>query len=494
LLKERRYKLMAVSFAILSVIAMLMLRTQTELVLTHDSLAYLYSAETLLSGEGFVYFGYTSPLIQWPFGMPVLLMLYGFLGDPMTIAQVMNFVFLFAAVLFSCLTADELIDNAIIKIACMATMSFSAFVFKIYHYLWSECAFFAFTAIFVYLAVKYFKYDGKLISIIPIGIFATLSMFTRFVGMELCGLFGICLLVQPNKSIKRRLGGGLIYLLVGGVPYIAMLVRNYLVSGSFTGRSTPSVTPFADNVKNTILALAQYVCPNAQGYAALGVVFVLLALMVAGLVFAIKYKKISIVHIWLLIHICAYPAMVIYSNTCFALDPVSYRVITPMYFILATMLFWLISKMVEKAKATKVLWMGITAIFAILVIGFNLNYADNMTVSPYFVEENFQNDELVRFAKVQDAETTVFYTNKPGEIFLNTHVRTNYTPRREGLRIYSFDAFVSKLDLTKSNYIIWYNGYTNPQLYTPSELGEHYELLEVQRFDNGVVYKIMGER
>jgi hypothetical protein len=48
--------------------------------LTHDSAAYLYAAESFLKGEGFQYFGYPSPYIQWPPLYPLILAAGGALG------------------------------------------------------------------------------------------------------------------------------------------------------------------------------------------------------------------------------------------------------------------------------------------------------------------------------------------------------------------------------------------------------------------------------
>ena len=79
------------AISLLGVIIILVNTSKLGPGISHDSVAYIYAAKSLLNGDGYAYFGYTSPFIQWPPLFPTILAAANGIGmDVLTASRIIN--------------------------------------------------------------------------------------------------------------------------------------------------------------------------------------------------------------------------------------------------------------------------------------------------------------------------------------------------------------------------------------------------------------------
>ena len=465
-------------------------------MLTHDSLAYLHAADTFMAGRGFEYFGYSSPMIQWPLLMPALYGVAGLLGDVRVIMGYFNLTLFGIAVFFGGLTLSGFVKNRVAYMIAMVFMTFSLSYIKPFYYLLSEGLFLAFLSVLLFLFTRWIA-NGKMPFLLLLSLVSGLLMWTRFTGIVLSGLVGVYILFFTGKNFIKRVKEAAIYGGIAALPFMGLLIRNFILSGTFTGRSKPSVTPFWDNIKDTVKTIGGWFLPQ---YPLCGAA--LAGLIAAGCAFAayLIFKKrasdgrggshgISVI----LAYTFLYPMSVIYSNTFYALDPVGLRILAPMFLPAVISIFYLLDEALARIDSRKLkttaLALSAAAALAFAVFNSWSLFADGPGFTSYYMEKNFEASPVMEYIRGIPGDVKI-YTNKPGDVFFATGKDANYPPRKEGAVIYLREACDARLASSgKELYIVWYDVVTNPVLYQREELISMYSLTEVESFEGCVIYK-----
>ncbi len=228
---------------------------------THDSVAYIHAAKSLIAGNGLAYFGYPSPFIQWPPLYPFLLALTGALHIPVLAAAIAINTLSFGGIVY--LSGVWLYRHAQTKhfafLGATAIM-LSPQMHFISRFLWTETLFILLSFLF-FIFFEAFLYHGKHKDLLLSALFAALACLNRYTGIALI-LTGCLFLIfynymkndQDNDKKKwwPRIINVLIFGSLSAFPTVLYLVRNYIVSATFAGLRPAAQVTFFTNIKRTI--------------------------------------------------------------------------------------------------------------------------------------------------------------------------------------------------------------------------------------------------
>ena len=490
----------AVMCAVISTVLAFLCLPKGGIVYTHDSLAYLHVEKSLAAGEGFLFFGYSTPMIQWALLMPAFCAFLSRLtGDaPATLAW-LNLIFMAVTMLLANLTAVRIIKKKLYCVAAQVILSFSWTMWFIHYHLWSEALFLLFVTALIYVFVCWLQ-EKKRYLLVAAGVFASLMLLTRFSGMELAGLIGLIIVFYPRHTWKNRIMDAAAYGVIGAVPCVALLIRNYMLSGTFTGRSKPALYTFSQNLKDTCLRLVEMLDPAASGWRILLVVGIVGVMCLAALVVMIRQRdKIDrdaiLPVIFMLLHCVLYTATSLYANSTYALDGVTGRIMAPIMVCGFVMIFWVLSQITwsECASLPKIM-----AVCVVLLTVFSassniacLVHKGPDLVNPYS-KASYGEDAAAEYIAAMDPDAVKVWTNQPARLYVLTDgMDINYPPRRESIELYSWEACVARWqESEKELYVCWYDRATNQILYQEAELQERLGLVLVAELDGCRIYSV----
>lgn len=249
--------------------------------ITHDSAAYIYAAQSLLRGEGFQYFGYPSPFIQWPPLYPALLALGEWLGFTAGSASILINSVAYALIVFAAGRWMFRSFRFTLPAVCgTLLLLFSVPLLQVSRQVWTETLFVLFFLLF-FLAFERFLQHGGYRSLLAAALFAALACLERYAGVTIIAVACLFLLFK-QKAFLKRLADAVMFGVLSAVPMGIWVIRNYIVSGTLLGVRTPSTFPLVLNIKRAVKSIYTWVLPDSllAGH--------IPALMIAGLkVFAV---------------------------------------------------------------------------------------------------------------------------------------------------------------------------------------------------------------
>ncbi len=232
--------------------------TKYGIGISHDSVSYLFAAQTFSEGNGFQYYGYPSPFVQWPPLYPFILAIVNFLQvEPLLFSTIFNAI-AFAGIVF--LSGKWLYDHvAHPSLALIGTLAIalSPQLHYISEFLWTETLFILLSIAFFISIERYIlrkKFSGLVLS----SIFVSLACLDRYTGITLV-IAGVLILFFNKNTWKPKSLHILLFGFISSAPTAAWLVRNYLVSGTFAGLRPPATVSFLHNIKLTILTFTSWV-------------------------------------------------------------------------------------------------------------------------------------------------------------------------------------------------------------------------------------------
>jgi 4-amino-4-deoxy-L-arabinose transferase-like glycosyltransferase len=478
-----------------------------------DSVAYIYSAKSLLAGEGFVYFGYQSAFIQWPPLYPSLLALFIALGiEGWSAALYINAV-VFSGIIF--LTGLWLFKNSrSYGIALLGSIFvlFSIPVFHVSKYVWSEPLFILLILLFIIHIGEYLK-NQKTLNFYLAAIFCSLAFLTRYSGAIVVVTGCVVLLLKRNEwfgKIKEII----IFGLISSTPWLLWVMRNYIVSSTLMGARTSSIYTLRQNINLALKTISSWFIPGSvlQKFLSYGIVPALIvAMMILGIALYIVpllaegIKKITDLRETFIpvaaplgIIVFYIPYLVI-SASSIAFDTIDNRLMAPVFVPLVLTLLYILGLIFNimddnnKKRINIYILMGILSILliypAVKVIG---NIQQSMEEGAgVFSTNRWHNSELINYIKENPLNGTI-YSNNPDAIYAISGLTAMYTPKKDSLTLYEygFEKFKNSLASNSNSYIVWFNGNNPSTIYNIEELGHHFKIEIVKQLADGNIYII----
>ena len=269
-LSKHRITLLLAAFSTLGTFLVLVRGSTYGVGVSPDSVTYISTARNLLAGNGFIDWDNSIYIFHPPL-FPLLLALTGIFGpDPADTAGYVNAflcglaIFLSSRWLWQHLRARPAPTSRTLQtwllLWAIAVLVLSPPLLRIASFAWSEPLFILLTvsALFTF---NTFLDTGKRASLVLAAIFTSLACLTRYVGITIPATLLLVLLFRKGDTPHKKATDTVIYALIVGTPLSIWLLRNFLVSGTWTGPRYPTQYSFLFNLKNMFVILADYVLP-----------------------------------------------------------------------------------------------------------------------------------------------------------------------------------------------------------------------------------------
>lgn len=475
---------------------------------THDSVAYLYSAASLADGQGLQYFGYTSPFIQWPPMYSFILAVPEGLGlDPLVFTQYFNALVMALALWVGSRTVKRLTQHPMMP-TLFILMGLTSFqLLRMAFYVWSEPLFILMsTCTFHLLFTRNHNASKSQSALIVMALSSAIACLTRYIGVVVVAVACLYLLVKV-EGFRHKFTKTFLYGFVAVFPTVLYIIRNYLVSGTLVGMRSPSGISLSTNLFRAAKTVAGWLFPVIRnkdhlavwwlGFLAL-VTFILGVMVLIQMVSRFEKRPALITLAFFCLFYSFYMAM---SASKVAFDPISDRymipVMVPLLSLLVLVFDGVLSPFLDKRRYTKrtIQWLagGFVTVFLLFFIVFNgwVAYSSTRNAvsegaggfnSDYWQKHGF----LTQSSLYSDSD--MIYSNDPSAVHFLTGKPSHFPPKTFGIPLYGYETFLKESESYKKQVIVWFGEETSATVYTPQMLTRDFVLTELCRTDAYTIY------
>jgi hypothetical protein len=480
--------------------------------ISHDSIAYIYAARSLADGKGFLYFGYETPFVQWPPLFPALLALMLKAGFDCAItgryinALVFGLIIFFTGRRF--LSKVETYSLALMGQAAILLSYPLVFVSK---FIWTEPLFILFLTLFIFKLEDYLI-ENKTKNLALSSVFAALACLTRYIGVTAI-ITGLLLLFLQSKKFQHKLANMVAFGLVSTVPLMMWFARNYIVFSTTVGSRMPSQYTLGQNLKLTFMTVASWFLPRTwfSGPLKVAALACIILLTIFIVIFALpggkKYRasdripdhgKGSAAYIITpAFFVVVYTIYLVVSAATVAIDVIGTRLLGPVFVPMILMIIFLLDRFYGflSGQASKPVLKFLLIVFMFSLLIFPLvnvvtlagNAVDNGAGG--YSSKKWKYSETIEYLKNNLSDCNI-YSNYPDAIYLHADMPARYTPKKAGPEPYGFGSFEKSVQQSGNTYIVWFDQEISGNLYDPEDLTIHFELEQVVKTADGVVYAI----
>jgi hypothetical protein len=493
--------------------------------ITHDSVAYLYAANSLLAGKGLVYFGYGTPIIQWPPLYPVLLSAGGALGvNILDFARYLNAIIFGLIVFFLGLMLLRHVKRPVFAVLGSIAVLLSAPLLNVSTSVWSEPLFILFVILFL-MQLESCVQDDSLKKLAAAAVFAAAACMTRYIGITAIAA-GVLVLLFKRGSLWRRLGHICFFGFIAAFPTVLWLIRNYALSHTFTGGRTPSSLTLAQNLGYTLNTVASWFIPSqllkvvaGSSGTDSGRLFIIVCgiLVVFSPILAIIYDSIKRKGVRggvavlpkgrmlelspAVMFTAIYMVYLIVTASSVAFDTINNRLLSPVSIPLIFLVFVAIDYIAALSYnfLDKVVFTYLLAVVLTLCIVYPFTKAAASVAGMHsdgaglLASQKWTDSPVIAYLRKEAGNCTV-YSDHPDAIYVHTGINARYTPKKSGIELYGLKRMKEAVESQGSSYIAWFSPeVSGSQLYNAEELKEFFDIETAARLPDGVVYRI-GKR
>ncbi len=440
--------------------------TPEGLGLSDDSIAYIAGARSLLAGQGYreAWLESNQPVTHFPPAFSAILALIGLLGaDPINGARLLNSLLFGVNAALLGLIGWRATKSPIAGIVLAALFIVNDSLLRVHAVAMSE-PLFLFFSLLAFLVFAFYFETNKSIWLIAAGLLASLAYLTRYSGLALAATFVVALILL-NDTWKKRISSVAIFL-AGFLPLVlAWSVRNRLVAGNATNRTTIWHPVTAETLEQGLRTFSEFLVPveewrselfkTPEIFTAIIVVILLVVLswiMVNGLrrFFQPSTPMPEVIGFTNGLYIFGYLASVLFSISLFdASTPLKVRILAPVYLPLMLLLvnagMWIWKKSQLASRAVVIILF--VFIFGISIVGQMRTVTELSKGATGFASFKWYDSKVIDYLKTLDG--LAIYTNEPGAVYLYTGRGCRVLPERvdpvTGLAWDNFDAGVAKV-------------------------------------------------
>lgn len=475
---------------------------ETGAIYTHDSVAYTYGAKALVEGRGMVYFGYKTPIMQWP-PLYVLLMTIPTILDisPAIFIQALNPLIYVVLIIIMAGWIYRYMHHKWMMYMSLLFIAFGIPMVHVMRYIWTE-PIFLLVLVMAIMAFHRYLQESSTKWLVIAGLLSSLCWLTRYMGVTLLMTCCIYMLLR-RQAIGKKLKNLLLYGTISAFPMLLWVIRNYMYSQTFTGSRGMNKIPLMKNVLLSLRLMCSWFISTHNLVALLG--FGLLVIMLIYLFLRSKREKKSVfgnhgrIITLLLLYIGLYMTILLFMASNYAMDPMNNRMLLPIYIPGVWLLLAMLDGLLDGSRS----YMGssargiLTACVAlgILLINFypisyHLNGLDNFHRAKEGYEFYGESNEMIPYIKALElGSSDVIITNNPTLLTYKTGVDCRWTPKKKSIYLYEYEAIMGAMK-GKNMYVVWFGPPSNLVFYTVEELKEKHELRLIKSFREGSIYRI----
>ncbi|NLY18980.1 MAG: glycosyltransferase [Clostridiaceae bacterium] len=493
--------IVGVVFSVAAVLLVMMCMPRTGAIYTHDSQSYEYAASTLLESGEMKYFGYDTPIIQWPPFYIFVSAAIKLAGVPFAqgAAWVNAFAFAYlvytaSVFLFDCLNVKWLAVPALAMIIISVPLIF------ISGYAWSEMLFIFLSVLSIALILEYIKRE-KQSWLVAATVISSLCWLTRYIGIVVIGVSAIVLLiwVEPFwEKIKKTF----VYMVFSCFPMALWVIRNYIFSETFTGGRLPGIYTFKDNADFSMETFKGWISFSNPMFAWISAaLFALFAMLAISMKKNSRKKKKSSPELFaFFLYIVLYCGVLLISASKSGMDPLDDRLWSPVFPFWIFTLVLAFDRLFSSIKMTKaVKWMAagftLSAVIAVVNPAIWLQ-SEGLPRKDALIGSKespiAKQSPVLKFAMEHikpDADTLVI-SNKASDFALHTNLKCYYPPKKNGIPLYSYSQYSERIENFKTIYLVWAGDPISESFMDIPEFREKYELEKTAQNEYCIIYRL----
>ncbi len=426
--------------------------TPDGLGLSDDSIAYVAGARSLLAGEGYreAWLETNGPVTHFPPAFSGTLALIGLADiDPLNGARLLNTLLFGVNAALLGLLAWRMTQSSVAGMVAAALFIANDSLLRVHAVAMSEPLFLFFSLL------AFLSFDISLSPrergrgegwLVATGLLTSLAYLTRYSGLALVATFVVALILL-NDTWKKRLISVAIYLISFAPLVLAWSVRNRLIAGNATNRTTlwHPVTP--ETLEEGLRTFATFLVPveewrqvlfkNQTIFVGIIVVIALAVLtwiMVNGLRRFFKPSTSMLEAIGLTngLYIFGYMASIFASISLFdASTPLKVRILAPVFVSLLLLLVnagtWVWRRWGSAGRVA----VGVAAmfVFSVSAVGQARSVTELSKGGTGFASFKWYDSKVMAYLRDMPAGT-IIYTNEPGAVYLYTNHPCRVLPSR----------------------------------------------------------------
>lgn len=481
--------------ALLGMAAVLILTQHGGVGISPDSIYYISAAHSVKEGHGFMQFDDT-PFVLFPLVFPSFLVLVELISgkDIVLMAPYINALLFGVTIFLSGTMLERMNLSKIVKWILLLLIALSPGLLEIYTMLWSEALFITEIIIFIWVCFYYFK-NSKLKNLILLSLIAAIAADTRLAGVTVIAAGGLLIILSHDSKGWQKWKHIIIYSLISFSLLVINLVRNFLVSTSFTGARQKGDTSFLTNVKyfgdvlGGWLMLAVFPHFNFLG---LGIIFIISF----SSIFVYRYIKNIEHNSFEKIAACftlVYSIFMLLSATFSKYETINNRLLAPFFIpLLFTIGFYVISFIQwVKQPILKFTFIGLFSMAGVFTVFSYYKAVEAMQAENKeggiggYGEDGWIYSDLILSLK-RDGQVfnkgIPVYSNASHAIYFFTKQHLAILPETKHIQD------LQKFHQMPQNILIWLNNEDNPALETLEEIKLHKNLTILRQFKDGFIF------
>lgn len=497
-------QIVGVIFAIAAFLLVMMCMPQTGAIYTHDSLSYEYAASTLVETGQMRYFGYDTPIVQWPPFYILLLSAIRLFGIPAEQGAAWINAIAFAYLLYACaIYLFNSLSSKWLSIPALILMTASVPLLLVSGYAWTEMLYTFLSVLSMVFLLQFIKKE-KFGYLVAASVVSAFCWLTRYIGITMIAVLALMLVISI-RPIQRKIRLTFVYLIFSCMPMALWVIRNYIISGTFTGGRQPGLYTLSDNIQLSLEVFQDwtaYITPLFTYIAA--ILFIILASMTFFLE-KIKNNNNRTMDSYtdilaVLIYIVFYSAALLASATSTAMDPINHRLWAPIFPFWILALVFTMDLLIRNLKEEGLKnWLkaGFTVFALVAVISpvlwiYTSGFARKHTFTGQKEDIGLKYSPVAALAreKIPRLEDTLVISDDAALLTVHAGLKCYYPPKKNSIPLYSFSRYKEKMDDFRHIYIVW-TGSGDPETFmNVSEFQQVYDIEKVASNNYCIIYLV----
>ena len=474
--------------------------------LSPDSASYLSIARSLATGAGVAMTG-GGPVAYWPPLLPLLLSAAYPLGiDPIAWGRVVN-ALLHGAVVF---TAPLVLPASIrpwpIALGLSAMVALAPPLVRAARFVSSE-------PLFVVLVILFLAALGRALDddrwrwVCAAAVCAALSALARYAGVTVILTGLVCLVARAAGGRRRAIGRAAVFAVVAGLPLLAFLARNRIVTGRLTGRRPWAEEPVLVHLGRFGATLLDWIAPGAPAIVPVTALLAMLAVVSTAVHVADGERRARLrarlrAATPVLAFLGIYSAWLLTAASLVHFDEIDHRLLAPIFVPLAAtvllVVHWTWPPSPRASRHSRPLaWVAAGAVVAWIagVVAWTVPTTRAMIRhgAGGFASARWMESPLTYYLRERPPEGLV-YSNDPKAYFVLIRRGAAWSPARgPGDRILcSADVaqLLGRLRGERPIFLVWWNQRRNPDLVPQPVLAGVVALDPVMTTVDGAVFRV----
>ncbi len=487
-------------------VIIILLTSRYGIGLSPDSVSYISAARNVSGGTGFInYDGYYF-VLQAPL-YPLLLAAVDkiFLIDPLLSAGYLNALFMGLTVYISALFLRKRLDSFLLAAIGTLTIIISFSFLKLFLIALSEPLFILLVMLFLF-CFDYYEEKGDLFSLIIISAVSSLLCLTRYAGVIIIPAGVLCICMYGKRTLKVKIRHSAIYSAITFIPSGLWIIRNIILTETFTGQRAPSSYTLIENIFfyfNTILDW--YLPVQINTMQLFFIILILTALGISGAVLIYKREINSKVAKQLgpmLIFIVSYSGLILISSSTTAYDRIDNRLLSPIMVPLVVLTLIVLDKTLKL-----ILRFPKGIVIYVLFIAGLVFWMENQVVKTYgnfeyyakqtgweYGSAKWKSNTVIQYLKEHKEFGTKYllYSNVPEAVYILTDREARWSPFKNfynSPRQISLNKSLNKIRATdKKTCLVWFNNINRDFLFPLNEIRKDAKLEDIVRLKDGAIY------